>query len=39
MTENRRLSSDRLSEALDGAYVCFTRHGFRRTTMDDIAAR
>jgi TetR/AcrR family transcriptional regulator len=23
---------------IDAAYVCFTRHGVRRTTMDDIAA-
>lgn len=28
---------DRIGEILDAAYVCFTRHGVRRTTMDDIA--
>ncbi|MFE3449086.1 TetR/AcrR family transcriptional regulator [Nonomuraea sp. NPDC059194] len=28
---------ERLSTILDAAYACFTRHGVRRTTMDDIA--
>jgi AcrR family transcriptional regulator len=28
---------DRLTQILDAAYLCFTRHGVRRTTMDDIA--
>ncbi|WP_149553092.1 TetR/AcrR family transcriptional regulator [Streptomyces marokkonensis] len=28
---------DRLQQILDAAYACFTRHGVRRTTMDDIA--
>ncbi|MFC7844352.1 TetR/AcrR family transcriptional regulator [Streptomyces sp. NPDC057382] len=27
----------RMETILDAAYVCFTRHGVRRTTMDDIA--
>ncbi|MBH0776618.1 TetR/AcrR family transcriptional regulator [Nocardia bovistercoris] len=27
----------RIEQILDAAYVCFTRHGVRRTTMDDIA--
>lgn len=26
-----------MATVLDAAYVCFTRHGVRRTTMDDIA--
>jgi TetR/AcrR family transcriptional regulator len=29
---------DRVRRILDAAYACFTRHGVRRTTMDDIAA-
>ncbi len=32
------MSADRLDRILDAAYACFTRYGFRRTTMDDIAA-
>ncbi|WDZ87708.1 TetR/AcrR family transcriptional regulator [Micromonospora cathayae] len=32
------MSTDRLDVILDAAYQCFTRHGIRRTTMDDIAA-
>ncbi|MEW2380473.1 helix-turn-helix domain-containing protein [Micromonospora sp. NPDC047707] len=32
------MSSDRLETILAAAYECFTRHGVRRTTMDDIAA-
>lgn len=28
---------ERLARILDAAYGCFTRHGVRRTTMDDIA--
>lgn len=28
---------ERLERVLDAAYVCFTRHGVKRTTMDDIA--
>ncbi|MBY8871283.1 TetR/AcrR family transcriptional regulator [Micromonospora sp. PLK6-60] len=32
------MSSDRLDAILTAAYECFTRHGIRRTTMDDIAA-
>jgi AcrR family transcriptional regulator len=28
---------ERLAAILDAAYACFTRHGVRRTTMDDIA--
>jgi AcrR family transcriptional regulator len=31
------MSEDRLVQILDAAYRCFTRHGVRRTTMDDIA--
>lgn len=27
-----------IDRILDAAYACFTRHGVRRTTMDDIAA-
>lgn len=29
--------SERLETILGAAYACFTRHGVRRTTMDDIA--
>ncbi|NES14952.1 MULTISPECIES: TetR/AcrR family transcriptional regulator [Micromonospora] len=32
------MSSERLEAILTAAYECFTRHGVRRTTMDDIAA-
>ena len=32
------MSDDRVTKILDAAYVSFTRHGIRRTTMDDIAA-
>ncbi|MDH6460284.1 TetR/AcrR family transcriptional regulator [Micromonospora sp. A200] len=32
------MSNDRLAAILAAAYECFTRHGVRRTTMDDIAA-
>ncbi len=32
------MADDRVERILDAAYVCFTRHGVRRTTMDDIAA-
>ncbi|MFI6128432.1 TetR/AcrR family transcriptional regulator [Micromonospora sp. NPDC051141] len=32
------MSNDRLETILAAAYACFTRHGMRRTTMDDIAA-
>ncbi len=28
---------ERIEAILDAAYTCFTRHGVRRTTMDDIA--
>ena len=28
---------ERIEKILDAAYTCFTRHGVRRTTMDDIA--
>ena len=31
------MGTDRLGEILDAAYVCLTRHGVRRTTMEDIA--
>lgn len=31
------MSDDRLAQILDAAYRCFTRHGVRRTTMEDIA--
>ncbi|MFE7751873.1 TetR/AcrR family transcriptional regulator [Streptomyces sp. NPDC057428] len=31
------LEDERLKLILDAAYACFTRHGVRRTTMDDIA--
>jgi TetR/AcrR family transcriptional regulator len=31
------MSGDRLELILDATYGCFTRHGVRRTTMDDIA--
>lgn len=33
-----RMSDERLDRILRAAYECFTRHGVRRTTMDDIAA-
>lgn len=29
--------ADAVDRILDAAYACFTRHGVRRTTMDDIA--
>lgn len=29
--------NDRSNEIIDAAYVCFTRHGARRTTMHDLA--
>jgi AcrR family transcriptional regulator len=32
------MSEDRLERIVQAAYGCFTRHGVRRTTMDDIAA-
>ncbi|SCG71637.1 TetR/AcrR family transcriptional regulator [Micromonospora humi] len=32
------MSEARLDTILTAAYECFTRHGMRRTTMDDIAA-
>ncbi|MEV1146157.1 helix-turn-helix domain-containing protein [Micromonospora sp. NPDC049799] len=32
------MSNERLEAILAAAYECFTRHGVRRTTMDDIAA-
>jgi AcrR family transcriptional regulator len=32
------MSTERLDQILTAAYDCFTRHGVRRTTMDDIAA-
>ncbi|WP_322778252.1 TetR/AcrR family transcriptional regulator [Frankia sp. Cas4] len=28
---------ERVEQILDAAYACFTRHGVKRTTMDDIA--
>jgi TetR/AcrR family transcriptional regulator len=28
---------ERVTAILDAAYICFTRHGVRRTTMDDLA--
>lgn len=31
------MADDRLDEILDAAYASFTRHGVKRTTMDDIA--
>ncbi len=31
------MEEERLTLILDAAYTCFTRHGVRRTTMDDIA--
>lgn len=31
------MSDDRVERILDAAYGCFTRHGVRKTTMDDIA--
>ncbi|HEY5835726.1 TetR/AcrR family transcriptional regulator [Streptomyces sp.] len=31
------VDDERLKQILDAAYACFTRHGVRRTTMDDIA--
>ncbi|MEH0828117.1 MULTISPECIES: TetR/AcrR family transcriptional regulator [unclassified Micromonospora] len=31
------MSTERLETILAAAYECFTRHGVRRTTMDDIA--
>ncbi|MFB9237898.1 TetR/AcrR family transcriptional regulator [Plantactinospora siamensis] len=31
------MSDERLDRILAAAYECFTRHGVRRTTMDDIA--
>ncbi len=31
------MSAERVERILDAAYVCFTRHGVRRTTIDDIA--
>jgi AcrR family transcriptional regulator len=31
------MESDRVGPILEAAYACFTRHGVRRTTMDDIA--
>ncbi|SCK06201.1 TetR/AcrR family transcriptional regulator [Streptomyces sp. WMMB 322] len=31
------LDDERVGKILDAAYVCFTRHGVRRTTMDDLA--
>lgn len=30
-------SAPRLDHVLDATYACLTRHGVRRTTMDDIA--
>ncbi|MEU5363939.1 helix-turn-helix domain-containing protein [Streptomyces sp. NPDC005925] len=30
-------ADERVALILDAAYTCFTRHGVRRTTMDDIA--
>jgi TetR/AcrR family transcriptional regulator len=32
------MPGDRLTRVLDAAYECFTKHGIRKTTMDDIAA-
>jgi TetR/AcrR family transcriptional regulator len=32
------MSEDRVERILDAAYECFTRHGVRKTTMDDIAS-
>lgn len=32
------MDSGRLSDVLDATYICLTRYGVRRTTMDDIAA-
>ena len=29
---------ERVDRILDAAYACFARHGFRKTTMEDIAA-
>ncbi|WP_322759900.1 helix-turn-helix domain-containing protein [Frankia sp. Cr2] len=31
------MSDERVEQILDAAYACFTRHGVKRTTMDDIA--
>ena len=33
------VADERLDRILDATYACFTRHGIRRTTMEDIAAR
>ncbi len=32
------MADDRLDQILDAAYASFTRHGVKRTTMDDIAS-
>ena len=32
------MADDRIDQILDAAYACFTRHGVKRTTMDDIAS-
>jgi AcrR family transcriptional regulator len=32
------MTNDRLGEVLDATYVCLTRYGVRRTTVEDIAA-
>jgi TetR/AcrR family transcriptional regulator len=32
------VADERVDRILDATYACFTRHGIRRTTMDDIAA-
>lgn len=31
------MDGERIEKILNAAYTCFTRHGVRRTTMDDIA--
>jgi AcrR family transcriptional regulator len=31
------MSDERVEQILDAAYACFTRHGIKRTSMDDIA--
>lgn len=32
------MADERIDRILDATYACFTRHGIKRTTMDDIAA-
>jgi AcrR family transcriptional regulator len=32
------MSEERVAKVLDAAYLCFVRHGVRKTTMEDIAS-